>query len=50
MKRTLLILCEGQSESAFIIEPQKIGLDRMRERCPHFNEWVNSILMVAENT
>ncbi len=32
-----------------IIVAQHIGLEKMREKCPHFHEWIKNIELLCKN-
>ncbi|HQP99646.1 MAG TPA: DUF4276 family protein [bacterium] len=39
---------KGRKESAGPLVAAKIGLDTLRSKCPHFNEWLNKIERLGE--
>jgi len=43
----VMVVCEGNTEQAFVRRvlgiAERIGLDRLRASCRHFNEWLTAI-------
>ena len=48
-KRIFTIIPEYRKVADGIIIAERIGIEKMREECPHFNKWVENLLVKSED-